>query len=70
MKMTLLILAALALAGCASPSGNTSVARETDAGGQGLTAQIASLPRYEYQLDVDYSDGATAFLHLAEVRDP
>jgi hypothetical protein len=65
MKKLLGWLALLALAGCASAP--------ADRGGQNSgvgAAQTTSTPRYEHQLEVFYTDVATPFLRLVEVRAP
>ena len=67
MKKTLLLLSVVALAGCASPgAGKTS--SQSNTGSPALVAETA--PRYEYQLDIEYVDGATPFLRLVQVNDP
>ncbi len=65
MKKLLGLLTLLALAGCASAPAD----RAGQSPGVG-PAQAAVAPRYEHQLEVVYTDGATPFLRLVEVHDP
>ena len=63
MKFALMLLAAAGLAGCSSIDSERPVA-------VGKASQPVASVRYEHQLDYVYSDGATPFLRLVEVKDP
>lgn len=65
MKKLLSLLALLAVAGCAA-----APAERRGAQAQVGPAPGGNGPRYEHQLEVVYTDGATPFLHLVEVQDP
>ena len=61
------LVSVVALAGCASPGGGQVSSQPSAA----AAARVARAPiQYEHQLVMEYSDGATAFLHLAEVSNP
>jgi len=65
MKRSILLLAAVVLAGCSSPRMHCSQTNAT-----ALPAPTAEVVQYEHQLVFEYDEGATAFLHLVEVTDP
>jgi hypothetical protein len=67
MKTVALLLAAVALAGCSSPSGSKTGSASATAAS--LTAPADTAPRYEHRLVMEYSDGATPFLELVRASD-
>ncbi len=67
MKTSLLLLAMLALVGCSSFSGGKAGGQSGASASAGVTQ---AAPRYEHQLDVEYSDGATPFLRLVPADEP
>jgi hypothetical protein len=54
------------LAGCSS----APVARNEAAGSKPMLAGSQEAPRYHYELDPEYSDGVSYFLHLVPDNNP
>lgn len=65
MKKSILLLAAVVLAGCSSPRMNSCPSH-----GACRSTPTAEVAQFEHQLVFEYDEGATAFLQLVEVTGP